>query len=450
MLQQSDPITFKIPPHDVDAERCLLASMVLDPSQVPELRPLLNPESFFQADHSIIFESIVSLHRAGAALDVITLCDDLRRRRLYEEIGGKAYIAQVIGSVPAAAHAPHYAGIVVEKFKLREVLSACMEAERHCYAPAAEDQADSIARRLEDAAARIRETGYRSTIVSLEQVLHEVLDAKQGGGSGRIPFGLEGLDELSGGAPISGYTLVAGAPGMGKSQLCKQVALSVAKSGIPVGIIAAEESRQKIASNYLAGASGVENSKIVFNRLGEEEWNQIYSAAPELMKLPIHIDDAHRKLSEVESTARRMVKKHGCGLIVVDHLHLLDGETEANRTQEITKISCALKSMFKELGVAGVVAAQLNRNVDDRKPPELRNLRDSGSLEADGDLILMLHREDYYRWKDDPQGFRPDHRLRVFVNKNKDGGVGWRDTYFDGDSQTIRHWTDSDEFSANH
>jgi replicative DNA helicase len=431
----------RLPPHSTDAEEALLGAIAIDAQAFADVRPMLRGDSFFSADNQILYRTLAELYAAGKKVDMVLLRETLSVRGLLEEIGGTTYLMRILGGVPVVAYARHYAEIVVEKARLRELIAAANDVIRRCYAPMPEQGAEKIAAGLEAAAVSVREHGFVDSTRTLEEIIHEVISGKLNKVERRISTGLDELDELCGGLPLGRLTYVAGRAGMGKSQLCKQIVLNCAKRGVPCGIIAIEETGEKIAENYLANQSGIENNRIVYNNMGEVEWTAVMDAVPGLAPLPIVIDDAQRRLSSIETVVRRMVRKHKCRMIVVDHLHLIDGETEAAREQEITKISGGLKLLWKQLNVAGLVAAQVNRGggSEHESPPELWHLRGSGSLEQDGDLILQLHRPDYYRWKKE-QNFKPDHKLTVYVNKNKDGAVGSREFYFNGDRQSIESW----------
>lgn len=455
----------RLPPHSIDAEKCLLSSMMLDKDVIGEVGQIIDRDAFFQADHQVIFDVLLKMHRANRPVDAILLREELGKRQLLEEVGGNEYLGEILNTMPSAAHAMYYARVVAEKAKLRRIIEACNDGIRACYAPSgSEDPAGDIAARLERASVAVRETGHADTIQTIERAVHDVLEAKSSKTATRLYTGLTEIDVLCGGVPLSLFTTVAGKAGMGKSQLCKQIARNIAagipartwhqadafgdptylelgaQPGWPVGIITIEENAPKIATNYLAGESGVVNDRIVYNRLSADDWASLTDAVPRLAALPIFIDDAQRKLSDIVRVAKRMVRKHGVRAIVVDHLHLVDGETHANREQELSQISGGLKALFKELRVSGIVAQQMNRggNADRGTPPELDHLRGTGTLEADGDLIMQLNRDDYFNWKKD--GFVPNHRLDIYVNKNKDGAVGMRHAYFDGDSQTVTDW----------
>jgi replicative DNA helicase len=429
----------RLPPCSVEAERCVLGSVLLDRDAFDAARPLLDRESFYQADHQIVWDVACDLYARGAC-DGLLVREELIRRQLLDEVGGVAYLGQILNAVPSSAHARHYAGIVAEKAKLRGLIAAANDALRDAYAGGAD--ADAVARRLEAAAVNVRETGFVDSVRTLDQIVAEALEQKAANVVTRFPTGLTDLDDLCGGLPIGGLTYVAGRAGMGKSQLLKQVLRNAAGTGVGAGLVTVEESRVKVAENLLANESGVTNSRIVFNQLTAGDWEALAAAQGRLGGLPLYVDDAQRKLSSIEAAVRRMVRKRGCRVIGVDHLHLIDGETDANREQELTKISGGLKALFKDLGVAGVVAVQMNRggSLDADAPPELHHLRGTGSLEQDGDLIVQLHRQDYYEWKKRGADFVPDHRLVAYVNKNKSGAVGSRQFYFDGDRQHVGDW----------
>jgi replicative DNA helicase len=434
----------KLPPHSIASEMCLLASMMLDKEIVDEVRAIVDRDAFFQADHQIIFDAILRMHDAGRPVDSVLLREELIRQQLLDDIGGVQYIAQILNSVPSAAHGVHYAREVAECHKLRELIRASNDTLRRAYGPHKLEDADAMAADLERAAAAIQHHGTADTVRRLDAIVDEVLAQKRERAETRQCVGLTRLDDLSGGLPIGGHTLVAGGAGMGKSQFIKQIQMNLATAGTPCGLISIEESAHKIGENMLANQSGVPNSSIVYNTLTKSDWLSLDTARKQIVGLPYYVDDVPMKLSAIMASAKRMAKKYGCKVIAVDHQHLIVGDGSAardNREEELSQISGALKRLWKSLGVAGVVASQVNRNATQGEdtPPELRHLRGSGALEQDGDLIIMLHRPDYYRWKKDPN-FTPNHRLIAYVNKNKGGPVGQVELYFDGDQQAVRDW----------
>lgn len=434
----------RLPPYSQDAEAATIGSVMLDREAWENCAALVDADSFFTADHSLVWNVVTSLYRAKKPVDAVLVREELIRRGQLEEIGGTKELARMLDSVPSSAHGLHYAGIVAEKAKLRSIISAANEALRDVYGG---EPAEAIATRLEKTAAALRDSGRIDSIQQVGAIARQVLDGKRAGNVTRLRTGLRELDDLCvGGLPIGLTTMIAGKPSMGKSQLGKQIARNIAEGiegwqrPVPVGIVTIEETGPKIATNYMAAIGQVVNSRIIQNTLEADEWGRLDAAGDALLDLPVYIDDAQRRLSDIQRVARRLVRKHGCGVIVVDHIHLIDGETDANREQELSGISSGLKTLWKELNVAGVELLQMNRGSDREAIPELDHLRGSGSLEADGDLIMQLHRQDYFNWKKDPRNFQPDHRLCVYVNKNKDGPTGKVDLWFDGDHQQIVDW----------
>jgi replicative DNA helicase len=437
----------KVPPHNLDAEAACIGSAVLDRDAWESSAALVDSHSFFSAEHGILWKVLSELHRSNVPVDVILFMDALVQRRLLDEVGGAAKLAIVLDCVPSAAHAQYYAGIVAEMAKRRAIITAANEAIRGAYAATnSATSSEDIISGLERQIAHVRDARRVDSIRRIGDIARAVLEGKRSGAVTRIRTGFRELDEVSaGGLPVGGTAMVGGKAGMGKSQLGKQIARNVGEGvgdqpPMPVGIITIEETGEKIATNYLAAVGTVVNTHIVRNRLDPKEWGRLDAANEALDTLPIFVDDAQRKLKDIQRVARRLVKKHGCRVIIVDHLHLIDGETDANREQELSQISGGLKTLWKELGVAGVELLQMNRGGDRESLPELDHLRGSGSLEADGDLILQLYRPDYFAWKNDAANFVPDHHLCVFINKNKDGPVGKVSLFFDGDHQRITDW----------
>lgn len=439
----------RLPPHDIDAEKCVLASMMLDRETIPSVRSLLGRDAWFQADHEVIAGVLYDMHDEGKAIDAIILRAELHRRGLLEEVGGNSYLGDILNTVPSSVHVDHYAGIVKESAMWRELIAMCNEAQRAAYAarggkfmePAATELAKLSARAVKAAAG-----GKLAQVHSLTEVAFEVAEqleaASKGADRGQfIRTGLWELDGFIGGIRRRGTTLVGAKPGMGKSALIKQILDNIARGGIAVGLITVEEDRYKVAGNRLASESGVANNRIAHAKTSADERRRVATAAANLPP-KFFILDVARKLTEIVAAAHLLATKHRCQAIAVDHVHIIDGEPEGreNREREISRISATLKNTWKELNVAGIEACQLNRGSGSERPT-MANLRDSGSLEADGDVILLLHREDYYRkkqWKpgDAPPDF--DEVLEVIVGKNKDGAEGTVKTHFDEATQTVR------------
>jgi replicative DNA helicase len=268
----------------------------------------------------------------------------------------------------------------------------------------------------------------------LGDIAVEVFEAKEKGHNPRVETGLRDLDRLTGGLRIGGKTILGGKAGMGKSLLLKQIGLNVACRGVRFGIVSVEESRHKIAENTVANVSGIVNNHIAFGKLDPGEWKAFAEAVNGLACVPFFIIDSARRLSSIVAAVHVLRAEYDCQVVGVDHLHIVDGEAERNenREREISRISSELKWLWKDLDVAGIEVAQLNRQ-GGRDRPALASLRDSGSLEQDADSVILLHREDYYRGV----GEADDHVLEAIVAKNKDGATGTIPLHYDGARQRI-------------
>ena len=433
----------RLPPHSIDAEKCLIASLMLCDSPVvfATVKSLVKGGDFFQADHQIIFDELMRMQSAGVAIDAVTLVNALDARKLLDEIGGRAYVGEILQSIPSPAHFEHYAKIVREKALLRAAIAIANDLLRDAYLPMEFGEADTVLSRGASKLALAAIQGKGQQVHRLGDAMLDVAARRHDPKSfARIKTGLTELDELIGGLLIGGDTIIAGKPGMAKSALLKQLAKNIASEGVCVGIISVEETRHKIAENALASAAQVANNRIAFGTASNAEWVRIESAAGEFSNLPVFIVDCAFSISQILSMADLLVYQHGCSVIMVDHVHLIDAEPEKhqNREREISKISGALKMAWKRLNVAGIKAAQLNRS-SGRERPTKENMRDSGSLEQDGDVIILLHREDYYRKQDAKNGepVELDGVLELIVDKNKSGAVGTVAVHFEEKYQLI-------------
>lgn len=442
MHATDDPKSYdRMAPHSIEAEQCLIGSLLLcdgDASIFAEVRAVITSESFFQADHSIIFDAITKMHDAKAKIDAVTLSTALASRGLLEKIGGNPYIVRLFNNVPSFAHAGHYAKILSNKARWRELICIGNAAIKEAFAAREDDamgEIDGVIAELSSKLARVATEGKLNEVHLLADVIPEVI-AYRGNNTRRCPTKIQSLDNRIHGLTFGEKTILGGKPGMGKSAFIKRLARNLSDE-IPVGIISIEEKRQKIATNFLSGESRVPNNRIEFGIAGPEEWAEVHDAIERLNKLPIYLVDSVRKLSTIIAMANVLVSRHGCRAIFVDHLHIIDGQSQRNdnRNIEISKISAELKWVWKDLNVIGVEAAQLNR-AGGRERPELASLRDSGSLEADADTVILLHREDYYR-KSEP-GFEPNNILELLLLKNKHGATANIPLHYDEARYDIR------------
>lgn len=424
----------QLPPHDIDAERCALASMMLctEDNRVlfRRIRRQLWPGAFFQGDHATIFRALCRMDDANVPVDSVTLRAHLKERGLLEEIGGVRYIADILNSVPQPTSGLHYASIVSKYARKRDAIAVADELKRALLDPNAavdgQDVIQAAVNRLWQAAT----AGRDLQIWRLGEALARFVEARKDGKPDiALDTGIAELDrDYRGILTFGGYTLIAARPSMGKSTIIRWILTRFAQAGTPVGLIAIEEKEDKIADNILSSQTAIENNHLAYGyrKWTNHDYASIGSAIVDLDPIPFHGIDTALTLPDVLTAAEMLATQYGCKIIAIDHVHLIDHSRSRaeNRTQQLSEISGALKALFKRLGVVGIVAAQLNRPSKETvpPPPHLTDLRDSGSLEEHADAVLMLHRKDYYmRGRDN---YSPDGLAQVFIRKNRNGCVG--------------------------
>lgn len=421
----------KLPPHSIESEMCLIGSMMLfgdDDAAHATTLTLVSRDAFYQADHQIIFDTICALRAEGGRVDAVLVREALVKKNLFEEIGGMEYLAALLNKVPSYAHYAHYAKIVAEKHKYRELIALGNETLRRAYA--AELEPNEIAMKLSEDAAKIATEGSFNKIVHISDVLPDVLRTRHEAPTDIFPTGISSIDEMIGGFGFGKTHVIGALPGIGKSALLKKFLRTIGGAGLPIAIISSEEKRKKIAANMLSGESGIMNNRIQRGSASMEEWDCVETAAATLKGLPIFIVDSAYRLSEIVAMAHLAVAKHGCRAIFIDHVHIIDAECErgASRENEVSKISRTLKRTWSQLNVIGVQACQLNK-ASGKERPNSSNLRDSGTLFADADVIMLLHRPDYH-YRDDP-GYARTNLLEVIFDKNKDGSQAIVSLWYD-------------------
>ncbi len=385
------------------------------------MRATITADAFYLADHTLIFQAIEAVAERCGTIDAVLVKDELRKRGTLDDVGGVEYLCDVLRAVPSAANGPHYAQVVAEKHRHRRNITIANELIAQSYA-ASNDPAANAAKALNELLA-VSADGVADRVITIgdaAKIVRENLTRQQ---PRRIATGITRVDDELSGLPIGKFIVVGGRPGMGKSLFAKQIAHNVSARGTIVGIVSIEEDRVKIAENAAAMVSGIDNRKINAGHLTEDERDRVLDALDEVANRPFEIIDDVYLLRDVESAVTTLAVKHQTPLVIVDHIHLIDvdeGGRDDNETRKVTKISRRLKALGKRLGIALVVLAQLNRGNEHRaERPQLKDIRESGSIEQDGDLIILLHREDYYHR--DEAGYTPTDELELLVRKNKDG-----------------------------
>ncbi|MBX3443078.1 MAG: replicative DNA helicase [Planctomyces sp.] len=416
----------KVPPQDLDAERSVLGSILLSNDAIDDVLPHLHSERFYADSHRRMFKAIHDMYESGVrGIDTITLANELQKRGDLETIGGAAYLVQVLETVPHAAHAEYYATIVRDKWLQRSLIDACTESLREAFhaQQGVEDVLAQAERRLFDIVERQASTDKFAIGDILEATFERIFHRMdQEGTLSGLHTGFHGLDDVTSGFQPSELIVLAARPSMGKTALVCNFALAVGLARQGVLVFSLEQSKLELAERLLCIQAKINGHKLRQGNLDEIEQAQLMEASNELRELPLYIDDvAGRTVSQISAISRRLKRRFGLGLIIIDYLQLIEPDEKGlPREQQISTITRRLKFLAKDLHVPVIALAQLNRGVEQRedKRPRLADLRESGAIEQDADIVMFLHRPDAY----DP-GDRPGE-ADLIVAKNRSGPIG--------------------------
>lgn len=414
----------KLPPQNVEAEEAVLGSILIDRDAIIKVAPFLKPEDFYREKNGWIFDAILDLYDRHEPADFVTVCDELERRARLEDVGGREYVASLLNAVPTAVHAEFYGHIVERCATLRRLISAAGGIAAIGYQDdIAADEAIDQSEQLIFQVAQRRQT---KDFIALKEAMHnygEQLDAlySRKGHVVGVPTGYAVLDALLGGLRKNDFIVLAARPSAGKTALGLGIACNAAKSGVPVGVFSLEMSSEQLVQRLVAMEARVDAHRLGTGYFSEDDWPTITQAMAVLSELPIFIDDsAASTVMELRSKARRLKAEHNIGLVVIDYLQLMQGRGLENRVQEVSEISRALKGLARELEVPVLTISQLSRAVELRSDhmPLLSDLRESGSIEQDADVVIFIHREKMYN-ENTPRGDVADVR----VAKHRNGPV---------------------------
>ncbi len=414
----------RLPPSSIEAEMCLLASMMLDKEMIGEIIQIVDRDAFFQADHQIVFDVVVKLYEQNRPVDAVLLREELAKRQLLEEIGGSAYLAAILNTVPSAAHGKHYAGIVREKALLRQLIAASNEILRDAYAP--HEQAELVLDKAEKRIFEIAQNKVGKAMVAMEVVLHEVFEMIENRGQRGLETGFFELDDMLNGMQNGEMIIVAARPSMGKTAFAMNIIEHVsADSRQPTAVFSLEMSKQQLAQRMLCSRGQIDAHKLRKGLLQSHEYAHLANVVGELAKAPIWVDDSPGlTVLELRAKARRLKLQHDIKCIMIDYMQLMDNPGVDSRQQQISEISRGIKAVARELNVPVVCLSQLNRASEGRDGhrPRMSDLRESGSIEQDADVVALLHREDYYRMSE--PDFQPDNIAEVIIAKQRNGPTG--------------------------
>jgi replicative DNA helicase len=421
-----------VPPHNEEAEASVLGAILLTEQALDGvlLEVGLKPEHFYRPRHQLIFGSMIHLKEKAEpeAVDALTVCDDLRRAGQLEEAGGEAYVHSLPTVVPAVGAVMHYARIVHDHALLRNLLYTTREIQGEVLAHRGEPR--ELIERAEAMLFKIGHDGGSAEMRTIEAVLHEEIDkleelSRKDVGLTGVPSGFADLDSLTGGFQPGNLIVVAARPSMGKSTLATNIAENAAiEHGVPVALFSLEMSETELAHRFIASQAKVSSDELRKGRVRGDRWPKVLNATEKLASAPIYLDDSSDiGVLEMRAKARRLHARHGLGLLVVDYLQLVRADTRSDsRVEQVGQISRGLKILARELDIPVIAVSQLSRAVESRHPPipMLSDLRESGQLEQDADVVMFVYREEYYLKEESERPGEAD----VIIAKHRNGPVG--------------------------
>lgn len=436
----------KLPPHNAEAEENVIGSLLIDGTAIYGTATILQPQDFYYEQNRWIYEACLELYQRNEAIDQITVAQELASREKLEACGGAAYLSHLISIVPTSLHVEHYAQIVYRLSVMRNLITAAHQIENIGYEAGA-DVDDSL-NKAEDALFRLRHGQGPRDFIHIRQVLDRYFETAPGTEAEGYPqetipqvlSGFAGLDEFLGGLQRSDLIIIAGRPSMGKTSLALSIARNAAvKQEACVALFSLEMAREPLVLRLLASEAGVDSRRVRLGLHTEAEEMRIMDATGVLSEAPIYIDDsALLRIVEMRSKARRLHYERGIDLIIVDYLQLMQGDSRGeNRVQEISYISRSLKALARELNVPVIAVSQLSRAVEWRAShrPQLSDLRESGSIEQDADIVTFIYRDDYYHTREEwerqyPDKDYPEGIADIIIAKHRNGPTGEIKLYF--------------------
>jgi len=421
-VERLETPTSHLPPHDLEAEQSVLGAMLVNPNAITAVAESLSADDFYRDTHRLIYRAVLALYDKGEEVDVVTLSAQLDREGVLERAGGREFVHTLAEFVPAAANAAHYAGIVREQSVLRALIRVGNEIAELGYQHPGNTH--ELLDRCEQKVFAIQQQRRVAEFQHIKEILvrnFEDIDIREGGGVSGVASGFEGIDKLTGGFQKADLIVLAARPSVGKTSLALNIAQTVAVEGKKrVAIFSLEMSAQELGERMMCSSARVSSHKVRTGSLSGDDYAKLVQAAGELEKAEIFIDDtAGLNMFELRAKARRLQAKHALSLVIVDYLQLMSGDSRAeNRQQEVSNISRSMKQLARELDVPVIAVSQLNRNPEARadREPLLADLRESGAIEQDADMVMFLY--------EDPSDPASKGVVKLKIAKHRNGPTG--------------------------
>lgn len=446
-----------VPPQDIEAEQAVLGAIFLDSDTLIDAMEIVTPRSFYRRSHQIIFQSMIQLSNRGEAIDLVTLKAEIEKSNALEDIGGISYLSELSQSTPSSASVSYYAKIVDDKSLLRQLIQTANQIVVKSFEQGEEVQAivDEAERSILEVSEKRNSTGFQSIADVLNQSI-ETIDrlAQNNEEITGLPTGYQALDKMTAGLQKEELIILAARPAVGKTAFALNIAQNVGtKTDKTVAIFSLEMGAESLVNRMLCAEGSIEASHLRTGQLNEEEWRNLIVAMGSLSRASIYIDDTPGiKISEIRARCRKLAQETGnLGLILIDYLQLIEGTGRENRQQEVSEISRQLKTLAKELKVPVIALSQLSRGVEQRqdKRPVLSDIRESGSIEQDADIVAFLYRDDYYQREGDEEEEEQSNNnvIEVIIEKNRSGARGTVELLFIKEYNKFSSLSPRDDYS---
>lgn len=432
----------RIPPNNIDAEKSVLGAVLVSPDALLDIIDIIRPDDFYRKDHETIFSAMMDLFNANRPIDVVTVTEKLSSLGVLDKVGGIPYLGSLANEVPLASNAPQYARIVAEKALQRRLIKCAQDISKNAYEP--EGDVSAALEFAEQSVLDVMQNRASKSYVQIKDVLPEVFtkleEASKSSGLSGISTGFYDLDKMTAGLHDSDLVLIAGRPAMGKTAFMLNIARHAAvKERVPVAIFNLEMSKQQLATRMLSTESGVESEKLRNGDLADSDWTKIAEGMSVLSGAPIYFDDSTDvSVQSIRAKCRKLKMEKDIKLVFVDYLQLMQGKTgrSDSRAQEVGDISRSLKVMARELNVPVIVGSQVNRELEKRadKRPMLSDLRESGSIEQDADIVMFLYRDEVYNPETEFKGV-----AEVILAKHRNGATGTCNLIFDAEHSAFKN-----------